>query len=88
MSVKNEKNQQLLENEVVVNENETTAIVEVEKNKKFKVPGKAKKALKVAGIAVAGGFLGYLLGAKASKKNEYYDDSNVIDAEIIIPDEE
>ena len=75
--------QQNLEEEVVVNQ--STEIVEV-KNEDVKSAkkAKAKKVLKVAGVALAGGFLGYLLGAKSSKKVDYYDASEI---EVIDSDE-
>jgi hypothetical protein len=89
MSVKNEKTQEMLENEVLVNEGCSTELGTVTiEPKKSKIPAKAKKVLKVAAVAGLGTIVGYLLGSKSSRKNDYYDDSNVIDAELIIPDAE
>lgn len=88
MSAKNEKNQEMLEEKVVVKENQTTDLVEVnEEPKKFKLSNKAKKGLKVAGV-LGVGFLGYLLGTKVGKKNDYYYDSDVIEGEIVDSDVE
>ena len=84
MSAKTEQKQELLEQEVVVNQ--TTELVEVkEETKKFKLSDKAKKGLKVAGV-LGVGFLGYLIGAKTSKNYDYYDDSNILEGEVIDSD--
>lgn len=85
MSVKEESKK--LNEEVVVDENKTTEtemVVKEEEVKKSKVKTVAKTALKIAGVGAVG-FLGFLLGSKCgSKKNEdNYDDSEVIEAEII-----
>lgn len=85
MSVKEESKK--LNEEVVVDENKTTEtemVVKEEETKKSKVKAIGKTVLKVAGVAGVG-FLGFLLGTKCgSKKDEdNYDDSEVIEAEII-----
>lgn len=75
MSVREDEQTEILEEEVVVNENETTELVEMEKEaKKAKAIKVAKKAGKVAAI-VGVGVLGYILGTKSSKKS--YDDSEI-----------
>ena len=89
MSVKDVQAKKL-EEEVVVNECETTELVEVNKEaKKAKAVKVAKKVGKIAAIAGVG-FLGYLLGTKAGSKTEYeYDDnSEIIDVEVIESDVE
>lgn len=85
MSVKQENEN--LEKKVVVNENEeveTTELVETEvetKGSKLKKVGKTM--LKVAGVAGVG-LLGFILGAKCSKKSDEEDyEAEVVEAEII-----
>ena len=71
MSVKDVQAKKL-EEEVVVNECETTELVEVNKEaKKAKAVKVAKKVGKIAAIAGVG-FLGYLLGTKAGSKESSY----------------
>lgn len=78
MSEKNEQTK-ILEEEVVVNEN-TTELVEVDKEaKKAKFVKVAKKVGKIAGIASIG-IIGFLLG-RSSASNSEYDDSDIIDVE-------
>lgn len=74
------ENKNLENKEVVVNEVETTELVETNKEeRKAKVVKVAKKVGKVA--AVAGiGLLGFLLGRGSAKKSEY-NDSEVIDVD-------
>ena len=77
---KNEEQKQKLEAEVVVNENQTTALVEVTKeDKKAKMVGAAKKVGKIAGIALLGGIVGYLCGASKAKS---YDEEDYDETEI------
>lgn len=84
MSVNNEKKQEMLENEVVVNENESTALVEVTEPKKKKIPEKVKTGLKVAALTGLGVLLGYGLGKRAGKNDDdYYYDSDVIEGEVV-----
>lgn len=87
MSVKDEQTTNLQE-ENVVNEVETTELVQVDKEaRKAKVVSIAKKVGKVAGVAAIG-IVGFLLGRGSAGKSEY-DDSNVIDVdcEVIDSDE-
>ena len=82
MSVKNETKK--VEEEVVVNEVKTTDLVEVEKEaKKPLIGAKAKKVLKVAGVALVGGVLGYFLGSKTSSSNDSYDISDEVEYEVV-----
>ena len=68
MSV-NEEKTTINEEEVV--QNETKELVETNKeDKKAEVKAKAKKVLKIAGVAAIG-VLGFLLGTKATEKSEY-----------------
>lgn len=87
MSVNDEKTK-ILEEEIVVNEvEETTDLVETDKEaKKAKMMNTGKKVLKVAGVAAVG-FVGYLLGTKAGKKSQYNEDE-IIDAEFVDVDGE
>ena len=85
MSVNDEKIKNL-EEEVVVNESNSTDLVELDKEeRKAKLMTKGKKALKVAGV-IGVGFIGYLIGTKVGKKSQY-DDSEIIDAEFVEVDE-
>lgn len=85
MSVEN-KETEIFEEEVV-NESETMELVETDKEvKKAEMKTKAKKVLKIAGVAAVG-LLGYLLGTKASSKCECYE-SEVVDVETVDSDEE
>lgn len=89
MSVKDVQTKNL-EEEVVVNEGETTELVEVkEETKKAKVVKVAKKVGKIAAIAGVG-LLGFFLGTKAGSKSEYEyeDNSEIIEAEVIDSDVE
>ncbi len=75
MSVREDEQNEILEEEVVVEENETTELVEMEKEaKKAKAKKVAKKVGKVAAV-VGVGILGYILGTKSGKKS--YDDSEI-----------
>ena len=57
--------------------------------KKAKIKAGAKKVGKVLGIAFLGGLIGYGIGSsKAKKEDEYYDDSDICEAEVINADEE
>ena len=89
MSVKELKKQEL-EEEVVVNENETKElVVTVEESKKAKMVKAGKKVLKVLGVAAVG-VAGFLIG-RGTKSNgdvEYYEDSEVVEGEIVDSDEE
>lgn len=77
---KNEEQKLKLEEEVVVNENQTTALVEVTKDdKKAKMVGTAKKVGKFVGIALLGGVVGYLCGVNKANK---YDEDDYDETEI------
>lgn len=70
MSSNNEQTKNL-EEEVVVNEMETTELVELDKEaKKAEMVRIAKKVLKIAGIATIG-IVGFYLGTKASGTSDY-----------------
>lgn len=74
MSVRDEQTE-ILEEEVVVEEKETTDLVELEREaKKAKTVKIAKKVGKIAAVAGVG-ILGFILGSKSSKKS--YDNSEV-----------
>lgn len=74
------ENKNLENNEVVVNEVETTELVEVNKEaKKAKVKKVAKKVGKIAAVAGVG-LLGFLLG-RGSGKRSAYNESEAIDVE-------
>ena len=78
MSVNDEQTKML--EEVEVNVDETTEMVELEKEaKKAKIVATAKKGLKIAGVAAIG-VVGFLLGKSTSSKNDY-NDSDVIDVD-------
>lgn len=85
MSVKEESKK--LNEEVVVDENKTTEtemVVKEEEVKTSKAKTIVKTGLKIAGVGAIG-VLGFLLGAKCGRKKDEdnYDDSEVIEAEII-----
>lgn len=83
----NEAQTEKLEKEVVVNESETTEMVEVVKeDKKAKAKKVGKTALKVAGVTALG-VICYALGIKKGRKTQY-DEVEIIDAEIIDSDVE
>lgn len=89
MSTNDAKKQQL-EEEVVVNENEAKELaVTIEESKKTKLAKTGKKVLKVLGVAAVG-VAGFLLGrgTKSNGETEYYDNSEVVEAEVIDSDEE
>ena len=84
MSVKEENKN--LEKKVVVKEEEPTestemVVSEEKESKKAKAKKIGKTILKVAGV----GFIGYLLGARTSRKSEEesVNDGEVLEAEII-----
>lgn len=82
----NEQNQELgKENVVNPTVEETTALVETNKEeKKAKIKAGVVKGLKIAGL-IGGGFILGLICGKNSNKNEeeeYYYDSNEVEAEV------
>lgn len=81
MSGKNEKTE-TLEKKIVVNEVETTEMVNVEKEaKKPILSAKVKKVLKIAGVAAVG-VAGFFLGTKVNG------DYETVDYEVINSDEQ
>lgn len=84
MSVKEETNK--LKEEVVVeetNSTETELAVQEGEVKPSKAKAIVKTALKVAGVGAVG-VLGFILGARCSRKNEDNDNSEeIVEAEII-----
>lgn len=86
MSVNNVETE-VLENEVVVNEVETTELVDKEA-KKAKLLNVGKKVLKVAGVLTVGA-IGYFLGTKASNTTECYEEvEEIADVEAVDSDAE
>lgn len=89
MSVKDVEKQNL-EEEVVANES-VERVVSIEESKKTKILNAAKKALKVVGVALAGGLVGYAVGSKSNKKDECYaypEASNIVETEDVDSDVE
>ena len=84
MSVKDKQTNDL-EKGIVVREATTVQEDPEKEAKKAKAVGIAKKALTVAGVAAVG-VLGYLLGSNKNKKSYDYDDSDIIEGEIIDSD--
>ena len=76
--------------EVVAKEVETKELVEVSEDekaaKKAKIKGGVIKGLKIAGIALGGAVLGFICGRKSSGNNEYYDESDIVEGEIVDSD--
>lgn len=84
MLLKNDESKKLKE-EVVVDEVETTELVNLnEEAKKAKLINIAKKGLKVAGVILVG-VIGYVIGKANNSDNEIeIDNSEVIDAEFTV----
>jgi hypothetical protein len=85
MSNVNDVQNEELNEEVV---EESTELV-VEEPKKSKIKHKVVKGLKVAGIALLGGFAGFLLGSKTGRKDDENNTSDdVMDVEYDVENSE
>lgn len=82
MSVKAEQNKEEKVVEVVETTDLEVANKEAKEAKKAKIKGGIIKGLKIAGVALVGGIVGFICGKKSGESTEYYEEVESVESDV------